>query len=59
MGEVADGDGILLLDIGVERTLVVDLEIEDSMLVRELEACCVLTPARWSLDILQREAVEW
>lgn len=59
MSEVADCDGILLLDVGVERTFVVDLEIENSVLVGQLEACRVLTPARWSLDILERKSVEW
>lgn len=59
MSEVADGDGVLLFDIGIERPLVVDLEIEDSVLIGELEACCILTPASWSLDILERKTVEW
>lgn len=33
MRKVADADGVLLLDIGEVGALVVDLEVEDSMLV--------------------------
>ncbi len=37
MRHVADGNGVLLLDIGEEGALVVDLEVEDAVLVGELE----------------------
>lgn len=35
---MADGNGVLLLEVRVEGSLVVDLEVKDSVLVRELEA---------------------
>lgn len=37
VGEVADSDLSLLIDIGQERTTVVDAEVEDSVLIRGLE----------------------
>lgn len=37
MRKVADADGVLLLDVGEVGALVVDLEVEDSMLVGESE----------------------
>ena len=37
VGEVADGDGALLLDVGEEGTAVLDEEVVDTMLVGELE----------------------
>lgn len=37
VGEVADGDGVLLLDVREEGPLVVDFEVEDAVLVGELE----------------------
>lgn len=37
MGHVADGNGVLLLDVGEEGALVVDLEVEDAVLVRQDE----------------------
>jgi hypothetical protein len=36
--EVADGHGVLLLDVGEEGALVVDLEVEDTVLVWQGEA---------------------
>ena len=41
VGEVSYGDGVLLLDVGEEWSLVVDLKVEDAVLVWELEACGV------------------
>jgi hypothetical protein len=37
VSKVAHGDGVLLLDVRQEWALVVDLEIEDSVLVGQLE----------------------
>lgn len=37
VGHVADRDGVLLADVGEERPLVVDQEVEDAVLVRQLE----------------------
>lgn len=37
MSHVADGDGDLLLDVGEEWSLVVDEEVEDTVLVRQGE----------------------
>lgn len=37
MGHVADADGVLILDMGQEGSLVVDLEVEDAVLVGEGE----------------------
>jgi len=41
MREVPHGNGILLFDVGEERSFVVDFEVEDSVLVGEFEACGV------------------
>jgi hypothetical protein len=41
MCKVSNGDGVLLLDVGEEGSLVVDLEVEDTVLIWELETCCV------------------
>lgn len=38
---MADSNSVLLLEVGVEGSLVVDFEVEDSVLVWELEASCV------------------
>lgn len=37
MREVAHGDSVFFFDVGQEWALVVDLEIEDSVLVGKLE----------------------
>lgn len=39
VGNVADADGGLLLNVGEEGALVVDLEVEDAVLVGEGEGC--------------------
>ena len=41
MSEVAHCDCVLCFDIGKEGSLVVDFEVEDSVLIWELEACRV------------------
>lgn len=41
MGEVADGHSVLFFDVGKERSFIIDLEIENAVLVRQLEACGV------------------
>lgn len=41
MSNVSHADGVLLLDVSQERPLVVDLEVEDAVLVREREAGAV------------------
>lgn len=41
VGKVSDSDGILLKDVCEERTLVVDEEVENSVLVREGESGAV------------------
>jgi hypothetical protein len=38
---VSYGNGVLLLEVREEWSLVVDLEIENTVLIRELEACGV------------------
>lgn len=37
VGKVAHGNRVLLLDVGVEGPLVVNLEVKDAVLVRQLE----------------------
>ena len=41
MGHVANRDGVLLLDIGEEGALVVDLEVEDAVLIGQHKGGCV------------------
>lgn len=55
---MADGNFVLLLDVGEEGTLVVDTEGEDSMLVRNGEACAVHSAGFRSEGRLESEAVE-
>lgn len=58
MGEVPDGDRVLLLDVAVERPLVVDLEVEDAVLVRQLEGHRVRRAVRGRDGGLEVESVE-
>ena len=41
MRKVSDRDSVLLFDIGEEWSLVIDLEVENSVLIREPETSCV------------------
>lgn len=41
MGHVANGDGVLLLNVGEEGTLVIDPEVEDAVLVGQHKGGCV------------------
>lgn len=60
MGHVADGNGPLLLQIGQERPLVVDHEVEDTVVIRNRE--CNLVDAlgfgRGALLRLELQTVE-
>lgn len=60
MGHVADGDGTLLLNIGQERPLVVDHEVEDAVVIRNCEGNLVHTLGlgRGALLRLELQAVE-
>lgn len=60
MGHVADGDGTLLLHIGQERSLVVDHEVKDAMVIRNGERDLVdaLGFGRGALLRLELQTVE-
>ena len=58
MCKVSDSNSVLLLYVREEGSLVIDLEVEYSMLVGELEARCVDGGARGSGQELEGEAVE-
>lgn len=55
---MANGNFVLLLDVGEEGTLVVDTEGKDSMLVGDGEACAVHSAGFRSERWLESEAVE-
>lgn len=55
---MADGDFVLLLDVGEEGTLVVDTEGKDSMLIGDDEARAVHSAVFRSEGRLESEAVE-
>jgi len=57
--KMTDGDGVLLLDVGEERSLVVDLEVEDAVLIWKLEACSVDGGGFGGACDFQGETVEW
>lgn len=58
MRKVADADRVLLLDVGEERALVVDLEVEDAMLVGEDEGDAIHGSIASGAPASQVEAVE-
>ena len=58
MGHVAYADGVLLIDIREEGSLVVDAEVEDAMLVGRDERRAVDRGISGSVDRLEIEAVE-
>lgn len=58
MRKVADADRVLLLNVGEERTLVVDLEVEDAMLVGEGEGDAIHGSIASGAFTGQVEAVE-
>lgn len=60
MGHVADGDGTLLLHIGQERSLVVDHEVKDAVVIRNGERDLVdaLGFGRGALLRLELQTVE-
>lgn len=58
MRKVADADCVLLLNIGEERALVVDLEIEDAMLIGEDEGNAIHGSIASGAPASQVEAVE-
>ena len=58
MSKVSDRDSVLLFDVGEEGSLVVDFEVEDSVLIWELEACGVDGGAWGSSQKLEGQAVE-
>ena len=58
MCEVSDSNGVLLLHVREEGSLVIDLEVKYSVLVGELEARCIDGGARRSSQELEGEAVE-
>lgn len=58
MRKVADADGVLLLDVGEVGALVVDLEVEDSMLVGKSKVNAVDGSVVCGAGESQVEAVE-
>lgn len=60
MGHVANGNGTLLLHVGQERPLVVDHEIEDTVVIRDRERNLVdaLGLGRGALLRLELQTVE-
>jgi hypothetical protein len=58
VSKVSYGNGVLLLDVREEWSFVVDLEIEDTVLIWELEACGVDCRGLGGSSDLQRETVE-
>lgn len=58
MGKVSDSDSVLFKNGGEERTLVVDEEVEDSVLVREGEGSAVDGAVGGLRGRLQGQAVE-
>ncbi len=56
---MTDGDGVLLLNVGEEGSLVVDLEVEDAVLIWKLEACSVDVGGFGGACDFQGETVEW
>lgn len=58
MGKVTHGDSVLLLDVVKEGSLVVDLEVEDAVLIRQLEVGAVRRALLRANCGLQRQTVE-
>lgn len=58
VSKVADGDGALLVDVAKERTLVVDNEIEDTVLIGHSEAGAEDGAVGGRRDGLQGQTVE-
>lgn len=58
VSKVADSDGALLVDVAKERTLVVDDEVEDTMLIRHGEASFEDGAVGGRLDWVQSHTVE-
>ncbi len=52
-------DCVLLFDIGEEWALIIDLEIEDAMLIRENEARGVCGGLWCNLGTVKLQAMEW
>ena len=58
MRKVSNSNSVLLLNVGEEWSLVVDLEIEDAVLIWKLEACSVDGRCFGGGSNLQRQTVE-
>lgn len=58
VGDVPNRDGVLLLDVVEERSLVVHLEVEDAVLVRQFERGGVRGAVLGRHDRLQVQSVE-
>lgn len=56
--KVTHRHGVLLLDVGIEGPLVVNLKVEDAVLVGQLEGSGVDAPAGWGFHVGEGEAVE-
>lgn len=58
MREVSHSNGVLFFNVGQERALVVDLEVEDTMLIGKLEASSIDGGVRSGPGGLKGQAVE-
>lgn len=59
MGKVSYCDCVLLLNVGEEWPSIVDLEVKNTMLIWQLEACSVCLRIRCGSGWFEDKAMEW